>query len=149
MEVSIEEYTEIIQRLKGRMAPGPDGIPRQVMALVAGELADTMRCLMTDCLRTGRFPQQWKRASLVLLPKVGKPVGSPSAYRPICLLDEAAKLLERVVAQRLVQHLSEKGPDLDPEQYGFRRGRSTTDAILRVCSCVEDIMGHIEGVGDI
>ena len=30
---------------------------------------------------------------------------SPSAFRPVCLLDEAGKLLERVVAARLQSHL--------------------------------------------
>ncbi|XP_025159767.1 uncharacterized protein LOC112589681 [Harpegnathos saltator] len=68
------------------------------------------------------------RAKLVLLPKEGKPPGGASAYRPICLLDEVGKLLERIIADRLVQHLSSEGPDFHDRQYGFRSGRSTLDA---------------------
>lgn len=70
---------------------------------------------MTECMRTTQFPDRWKRASLVLLPKEGKPADSPSAYRPICLLDELAKLLERIITQRIVQHLTMVGPDLSPD----------------------------------
>lgn len=76
----------------------------------------------------------WRRAKLVLLRKEGKPAESPSAYRPICLLDEAGKLFERVIAGRFDRHLSRNGPDLQEKQYGFRGGRSTMDVILRVKS---------------
>ncbi|XP_063899258.1 uncharacterized protein LOC135119195 [Helicoverpa armigera] len=62
----------------------------------------------------------------------GRPADSPSAYRPIVLLDEVGKLFERVVAHRLVAHLGGMGPDLADNQFGFRRGRSTVDAIMRL-----------------
>jgi len=52
-------------------------------------------------------------------------------------LDEAGKILERIIAYRLVQQLSRIGPDLSEDQYGFRGGRSTIDAILRVRSAAE------------
>lgn len=54
---------------------------------------------------------------------------SPSAYRPICLLDEAGKTLERIMASRISEHLETVGPDLADCQFGFREGRSTIDAI--------------------
>jgi len=41
------------------------------------------------------------------------------------------------MAGRLVRHLEETGPDLHRHQYGFRRNRSTIDAILRVRAYVE------------
>ncbi|KAA5662626.1 hypothetical protein F3G62_31675, partial [Pseudomonas aeruginosa] len=75
---------------------------------------------------------KWKTGRLVLLRKDGRPADSPAGYRPIVLLDEAGKMLERIVAARIVRHLTETGPDLSAEQYGFREGRSTIDAILRV-----------------
>jgi hypothetical protein len=69
---------------------------------------------------------------MVLLLKEEKPAGTPSEYRPICLLDEADKLFERIIVARLRQHLSRTGPDLADCQYGFREARSTIDAIKRV-----------------
>lgn len=100
-------------------------------------LSGFMRQLFSSCLRQGCFPPAWEQANLVLIPKGGRPEVTPSAYRPICLLDEAGKMLERVIADCLAQHLRMEGPDLHEEQYGFREGRSTTDAILRVGSFVE------------
>lgn len=43
---------------------------------------------------------------MVLILKGGKPEDLPSSYRPICLLDEAGKILERTIADRLVRQLS-------------------------------------------
>ena len=74
---------------------------------------------------------------MVLLSKPGRSPDSPSTYRPVCLLDEAGKLLERVVAARLESHLSRSVPGLHDSQFGFRRGRSTADAVARVRSLVE------------
>lgn len=140
LEVSNDEILQVAKRLTGRKAPGPDGIIGGILKLAMGELAPVVGSLMTDCLQTGQFPDRWKRAILVLLPKEGKPADSPSAYRLICLLDELAKLLERIIIQRIIQHLTIVGPDLSPDQYGFRRGRSTIDAILSVRSRTEAIV---------
>ena len=71
---------------------------------------------------------------MTLIPEPGRPPDSPSAFRQICLLDEAGKLFERIVASRLAEHLAQKGPDLSENQYRFQRERSTIDAIERVKS---------------
>ncbi|XP_032689092.1 uncharacterized protein LOC116852651 [Odontomachus brunneus] len=67
----------------------------------------------------------------------GKAEDSPSAYRPICLLDEAGKLFERIIYSRLVRHLSRDSSTLRKEQYGFQERRSSVDVILRVRSLLE------------
>ena len=81
-----------------------------------------------------RFPERWKVAKLTLIQKPERPPDSPSAFRPICLLDEAGKLFKRIVANRLAEHLAQEGPDLSENQYGFQRERSTIDAIESVKS---------------
>jgi len=50
-------------------------------------------------------------------------------YRPICLLNEARKLMERVIVERLRKHLDEVD-GISPEQFGFRRRRSTPPRTL-------------------
>jgi hypothetical protein len=83
-------------------------------------------------------PKIWKTGRLVVLQKPGKPANTPSAYRPIVLLNEAGKLLERIVAARLIRHLTTTGPDLADAQHGFREGRSTIDAISGVKSFAQE-----------
>jgi hypothetical protein len=96
------ELRGVCKRLRAKnTAPGPDGIPAKVMALAGEVLGEGLQALFNKCLETGRFPAIWKIGRVVLLQKEGKPSGSPSAYRPICLLDEAGKLFERILAARL------------------------------------------------
>jgi Reverse transcriptase (RNA-dependent DNA polymerase). len=103
-------------------------------------LSGWLRALLTECLRIGAFPDGWKTGRLVLIRKDGRPVESPSAYRPLCLLDEAGKIFERILAERLVEHLADVGPDLAEDQFGFRRGRGTIDAVGRVRSLAEPVL---------
>jgi len=52
------------------------------------------------------------------------------------LLDEVGKIFERILATRLIQHISRNG-DLHEEQYGFHEGKSTIDAVKCVRSLAE------------
>jgi len=134
--VSGDELTRAVRRIGSRKAPGPDDIPGRILVRALDFLGARLKHIFNKCLRQGQFPQQWKKAKLVLLPKASREAGTPSAYRPICLLDEVGKIFEKILATRLVQHLSRNG-DLHEEQYGFREGRSTIDVIKRVRSLAE------------
>lgn len=136
VRVTNEELVEIAKSLKVGKAPGPDGIPNLAIKAAIMEAPELFRGVMQKCLDDGLFPDRWKRQSLVLLPKAGKPPGDPSAYRPICLLDTAGKVLERIILNRLVEYTDgERG--LSSNQFGFRKGRSTVDAILSVTRTAE------------
>ncbi|XP_029674176.1 uncharacterized protein LOC115242209 [Formica exsecta] len=148
LEVTRDEMAGVIRRLRlrGNKAPGPDGIPGRVRAL--DHLSERLRQLFTSCLRQGYFPPAWVRARLVLILKGGGPGNSPRYPRPgpglgppvraseAALYElpqaRAGKLLERLLVDRLVRHLSQNGMDLNQNQYGFREGKSTIDAIFRV-----------------
>lgn len=70
LEVSAEELQVAVKRgLKGNTTPGPDSIPKRVWALASGIIAEQLRQLLTNCLKLGIFPPEWKRARLVLLHK--------------------------------------------------------------------------------
>lgn len=138
--VSEAELTLAMIKLRSKKtAPGLDGVPGRVLAIAFGEMGEWARSLFTACLNQGRFPGSWKVGKLVLLRKDGRPADHPSAYRPIVLLDEVSKLFERVLTARLVRCMS---PDLHPTQFGFRRGRSTIEAIGRVKELAEEAMAR-------
>ncbi|CAK1585253.1 unnamed protein product [Parnassius mnemosyne] len=143
MEVTVEELDRAVTRLRARnTAPGPDGIPGQALVLSLVALGNRLRQLFNSCLRSAKFPTAWKEARLVFLKKEGRAADSPSAYRPICLLDEIGKLFERIVATRLNIHQSHVGPDLAESQFGFRRGRPTVGAIMCVRSLSEQAVSQ-------
>ncbi|XP_047543086.1 uncharacterized protein LOC125075390 [Vanessa atalanta] len=132
LPVTEAELSAAVLRLRSkRTAPGPDGIPGRALVIVSEEIGENIRRLFSACLAQGRFPDRWKTGRLVLIRKEGRAPDQPSAYRPIVLLDEVSKLFERVLAVRLVD-------SMEPDQYGFRRGRSTLDAIARVRDLAEE-----------
>ena len=88
-------------KVKSGKAPGPDGVAGIIVRDTMRYLAPLWASCFTSCLRGGHFPRDWKEARLVLIKKPGKPDHSPSSYRPICLLNEAGKLFERVLVHRL------------------------------------------------
>ncbi|CAH2103020.1 unnamed protein product [Euphydryas editha] len=120
--VTEAEMEAVITRLQSKKrAPGPDGVHGRVLAIALGHLGDSLRELFDRCLRSGQFPEAWKEGRLCLLPKARRTPDSVSAVRPVVLLNEAGKALEKIVASRLVQHLEEgSGPGLSESQFGFR-----------------------------
>lgn len=119
------------RKIGDNKTPGPDGIPNKAVKAAVRKRPDIFIATMQKCLEEGIFPNQWKLQHLVLLPKGNKPPGDPSSYRPICLLDTMGKILERIIYNRLLTIAEEKGA-LSNHQFGFRKSRSTTDAIKAV-----------------
>ncbi|CAB0029831.1 unnamed protein product [Trichogramma brassicae] len=126
--VTLEELKGAQSRIKERSAPGPDGIPNSALKIAIAARPDIFLRVYTMCLETGVFRSEWKRQRLVLLPKPGKPPDEPSSYRPLSMLDTVGKILERILCDRL-EAFTERPGGLSERQYGFRKGRSTIDAI--------------------
>jgi len=135
-QVSNEELLAIAKGLKAKKAPGPDGIPNVALKAAIHAFPDMFRTVLQKCLDEGHFPDRWKIQKLVLLPKPGKPPEDPVSYRPICLLDTLGKLLEKIILNRLTK-CTESELGLSEMQFGFRKGKSTVDAIRTVMESVE------------
>lgn len=135
-KVTCAEILDLCAKIPRGKAPGPDGVPDLVVKEVAMGRPDIIRDVFNVCLEEGVFPLSWKVARLVLLRKGDKPLDNPSSYRPICLLSTVGKLFERLVKKRLENELEDIG-NLNDRQYGFRKGRSTVDAMKRVMDTVD------------
>lgn len=122
------EVLQAARRIGPGKAPGPDGVNGGLIKETMEMLGKSWCGCFTRCISEGCFPARWKIARLVLLKKDRKPDGLPSSYRPICLLNDAGKMLERILANRLNRVLEET-EGLSALQFGFREGRSTLDAV--------------------
>lgn len=136
-----EDFTEVemnmvLKKVKIGRAPGPDLIPPDLLKKMAPELKAELLQLFNNCWRQGRFPKEWKEAKLFILNKGGdKDRTQCGSYRPISLLPVIGKLYERLICTRLNREL-EANHTLSPNQYGFRAGRNTTQAVQRVTNFV-------------
>ena len=85
-------------------------------------------------LLTGIVPSQLKIAKVVPIFKSGDQTLLDN-YRPISLLSNFSKILEKVVGNRLTTHL-ENNELLSPSQFGFRKGRSTVHPLVHFMNSV-------------
>lgn len=127
--ITQDELMRACSRLGNSKSPGPDGIPNIALKTAILRRPEMFLDMYNACMGSGVFPDRWKRQRLVLLPKGKKPPDEPSSYRPLCMLDSAGKILERIIYDRLEQQVDHK---LSNQQYGFRTGRSTVDAVEHV-----------------
>lgn len=70
--------------------------------------------------------------TLVIIPmgKPGKDKSEITSYRPIALTSNLCKLMERMIAKRLMYYLESRGI-ITPYQSGFRNGRTTMDPVCK------------------
>ena len=117
---------KVIMNLDLSKASSPDCIPVVVLKNCKPELSYILAELFNKCLKESCFPDCWKVSSVV---PVFKNVGERSTaknYRPISLLSVVSKVFEKLVNNRIVDHL-EKCVLFSDFQYGFRSSRSTAD----------------------
>ena len=108
-----------------------DCIPVVVLKNCEPELSYILAELFSKCLKESCFPDCWKVSSEV---PVFKNVGERSTaknYRPVSLLSVVNKVFEKLVNNRIVDHLEKCGL-LSDFQYGFRSCRSTADLLTVV-----------------
>lgn len=131
-----EELNDAARKLKANKSPGPDGIPAEVIKEIAFRRPEILLRMYNACLKEGVFPKIWKRQQLVLISKGKGDPESPSAYRPLCMLDTAGKLYERLIKPRLNEAITAKG-GLSARQHGFRPKRSTIGAVSSIVDAFE------------
>lgn len=133
---TLEELYDAGRCLPKGKAPGPDGVPDEILRIIVKVRPDLLLPTFNQCLKTGTFFDSWKVATLVLLRKGDKPLDQPSSYRPLCLINSIGKLFERLLKKRITRHLEEQPDGISEHQFGFMRGRSTTQAIEAVMKTV-------------
>ncbi|XP_076549218.1 uncharacterized protein LOC117611475 [Osmia lignaria lignaria] len=131
-KVTPGEVYLLAKRLSAKKAPGPDKISSAVTKKFAMGASRWLAHIFTTCFRRGYWPIAWKTGRLVLLPKGKAQNKGERAYRPLSIIPCLAKLLEKVVKRRIIDELAKN--DLADNQYGFRRGRSTLDAMAELRS---------------
>ncbi|CAL7932917.1 unnamed protein product [Xylocopa violacea] len=139
MEIQRDEVIKAIKRINVNKAPGPDKIPGKMIKLIGLREPEMIRKVMQRCMNEMEFPKIWKMARVVLIPKMGAD-GKVLKYRAICLIDVIGKIWERIIANRIVEHV-ERNERMEKGQYGFRTGRATVDAVMRLKQVIKDKKG--------
>ena len=126
--ISMEELKLAIKQLKVGKRGGKDQSPNELFKGLQGKGLDALLGFFRGCLNTQTSPAQWREAQVVAIFKKGA-ADDPGNYRPISPLQTCYKLYAMIIANRLSDGLDEHIREL---KYGFRSGRSTSEAICLV-----------------
>lgn len=122
-------------------SPGPDGIPSILIKNLPMSGLRWLLALYNYMWEKELFPNSWRLATVIPIPKPGKDPTVPSNYRPISLTCNLCKIWEKMVNTRLRWSLESKGW-ISQYQSGFRQFRSTTDHLVQfeanVCNAFID-----------
>lgn len=133
---TVEELDSVIKGLTNKKAPGIDDVTVEILKRVYARIKELLLRLLNEAFEAGYFPAPWKQGLLKIIYKGGgKSLTSPKSYRPITMLSVIGKVYERLINKRLGDHLESVG-GLHELQYGFRRGRSTEAAVLKLKDAV-------------
>ena len=96
--------------------------------------------LFRSSMDTSVLPKIWKQASVVPVYKKGGRQ-KPGNYRPISLTSIACRVLEALIRDQIMDHLTRHNL-LTPAQHGFRPQRSCDSQLLETLNdwtkCIED-----------
>ena len=94
----------MVRKLPNNKAPGSDEIPNEILKIMAPVIGQGMAKASSQCLATGILPQRLKESITIVLRKEGKKDYSlPGSYRPIALKNTLAKMLEKRVADVMME----------------------------------------------
>ncbi|KAK9880332.1 hypothetical protein WA026_010217 [Henosepilachna vigintioctopunctata] len=114
-------------------APGRDGLSRAVIRQLPQECFEFLSNIFNRCLELCYFPNVWKEATTILIPKPSGDPTNPDNYRPISLLNVIGKVFEKILQGRL-RDFAESNDILPRFQHGFRTFHSTQDPLLQLHS---------------
>lgn len=126
-----KELATIIKCLKNSKAPGIDGVANIQIKHLHKRTINYLTKIFNACLKMGYFPNAFKMAKVIPIPKPGKDHKNTKSYRPISLLSCIGKLLERIILIRLLQYTNANNI-INPNQFGFRQQHSTVHQLKRV-----------------
>ena len=125
--VTPAEVQIILKSLPVGRATDPDEINNVILRELAEVLASPLACLFNQSLSPGTVPDIWNIAHVCPVPKGGES-SLLSNYRPISLLSNLDKSMERVVFKHRYDHFL-VNETLTPLQSGFIPGDSTVNQL--------------------
>ena len=125
-----DEIELIISSFDVGKAYGPNSIPTELLHLLKKDLARPLALLFNLSFSSGVFPDLLKISKTIPIFKKGSRL-QVSNYRPISLLSNLNKILEKLMYSRLYSFLSDHNIFYNL-QFGFRAKHSTNLALLDI-----------------
>lgn len=139
-QTTATEIREIICNMDLHKAPGFDNILPKLFVECGTEVIPVLVKIFNSSINNSVYPDLLKIQKVIPIPKETH-ANSVTKYRPISLLSTIDKIFEKIINRQLESYL-EGELLLSDNQYGFRKGCGTGEAVVNVvnyiCKCLDD-----------
>jgi|AKYZ01.1.fsa_nt_gi Reverse transcriptase (RNA-dependent DNA polymerase). len=130
------EYEAAIKKIKDKKAPGIDEVAIELIKQGGDKLNEELYEQIKNMYERGELPEDFKKNLMISIPKKSKAKDCKD-YRTLSLTAHVSKIVTAIVLKRIDRKIEEV---LTEDQFGFRKGRGTREAIMALRLILEKRM---------
>ena len=119
------EVEKAIKGMRNKKATGDDDVPGDVLKIFGEGGLKIMTKLINTIYETGKWPKDFTEVTMIALKKKSQATKC-CHHRTISLIEHTAKIVAKILRRRIEKKIEDV---LGEDQFGFRRGKGTRDAI--------------------
>jgi exonuclease III len=129
-----EHIKKVICSLAAKNSCDIQGTNTKMIKFLSSQISVPLSHIFNLSLTCGEFPAKLKTCRVIPIHKSGSRLDCDN-YRPISLLSSVSKILEKIVAEKLITHLLTNNL-LYNNQYGFLPNRSTEQNLIQILNYI-------------